>query len=50
MHNATLGNVDVVVMNTPAAQKADNKTLIDSLEKHWSRCQSARKTPTRTQE
>jgi ribonuclease P protein component len=35
-HNrAQLGGLDVVVLNQPAAAKASNEMLFDSLEKHW---------------
>ena len=33
-----LKGLDIVVMNRPAAATADNKTLADSLEKHWQTC------------
>lgn len=37
-HKAALGGVDVVVMNQPAAARATNRALFDSLGKHWDRC------------
>ena len=44
----TLGSIDVVVMNTPAAHKANNKALFASLEQHWQRCRAHRKTVAQT--
>ena len=35
---ATLGGVDIVVINQPAASRATNKALFESLEAHWQRC------------
>ncbi len=35
---ALLGGVDVVVLNQPAAGRAGNKALFDSLERHWQQC------------
>jgi ribonuclease P protein component len=36
-----LKDLDIVVMNRPAAATADNKTLADSLEKHWQTCRES---------
>jgi len=38
-HRATLGGVDIVVLNLPAAARAKNRALFDSLENHWQQCQ-----------
>ncbi len=40
-HRADLGGLDVVVLNQPAAMRASNKVLFDSLHEHWQRCHSA---------
>ena len=40
-HKATLGGLDVVVLNQPAATDAPNKALFDSLARHWKRCGTA---------
>ncbi len=40
-HRADLEGLDVVVLNRPAAMRASNKTLFDSLHKHWQRCHTA---------
>jgi len=37
-HQESLGGVDIVVLNQPAAQSADNQQLFASLERHWQRC------------
>jgi ribonuclease P protein component len=37
-HQADLGNVDVVVINSPAAATATSRQLFDSLAAHWTRC------------
>jgi ribonuclease P protein component len=42
MHRAEIEGLDVVVMNQAAAERASNKTLFDSLHKHWQRCRSVR--------
>jgi len=42
MNRAALKGLDVVVMNQPAATRASNKALFDSLNEHWQRCRSAR--------
>ncbi len=39
--HAVLRGLDVVVVNQPAAMRASNKVLFDSLHKHWQRCHSA---------
>lgn len=46
-HKAALAGLDVVVMNQPAAERADNRALFDSLSEHWQRCCNAgqRNTP-----
>ena len=41
-HRADLRGLDVVVMNQPAAMRASNKALFDSLHQHWQRCRSTR--------
>jgi len=41
-HREDLNGLDVVVLNMPAAMRASNKELFDSLHKHWQRCHSAR--------
>jgi len=40
-HRTDLEGLDVVVLNQPAAMRASNKELFDSLHKHWQRCHSA---------
>lgn len=40
-HRETLQGFDVVVLNQPAAMRANNKALFDSLHQHWQRCRSA---------
>ena len=40
LNQKKIGAVDVVVLNQPAAANAGNKTLFDSLEKHWQNCQT----------
>jgi len=37
----SLPNIDIVVLNQPAAARADNKALFLSLEHHWQRCREA---------
>jgi len=37
-HQQTLGGIDIVVLNQPAATVAANRVLFDSLENHWRRC------------
>jgi len=37
-HQADLGNLDVVVINSPAAAAATSRQLFDSLAGHWTRC------------
>ena len=39
-HRSALGGLDIVVLNQPAATRAGNKALFDSLEDHWQRCGS----------
>jgi len=41
-HRADLAGLDVVVLNQPAAMRASNKALFDSLHKHWHRCHAGR--------
>ena len=41
-HRADLAGLDVVVLNQPAAMRASNKMLFDSLHQHWQRCLAAR--------
>ena len=33
-----LGGIDVVVLNQPAAARAPNRLLFESLDRHWQRC------------
>jgi ribonuclease P protein component len=40
-HKATLGGLDVVVLNQPAATDAPNQALFESLARHWQRCGTA---------
>jgi len=40
-HCAELAGLDVVVLNRPAAMRAGNKALFDSLQGHWQRCHAA---------
>ena len=40
-HQKDLGGIDVVVNNQPAASRANNRALFDSLDSHWKRCGSA---------
>jgi len=40
-HQDGLAGLDVVVINQPAARKADNRTLFASMAGHWQRCQQA---------
>lgn len=40
-HRAGLSGLDIVVLNQPAAMRASNKALFDSLQRHWQRCQTA---------
>lgn len=35
LHQATLAGRDVVVIGQQAASRADNRTLFESLERHW---------------
>lgn len=32
-----IGGMDLVILNQPAAARADNKALFDSLDRHWRR-------------
>ena len=43
-----LSGLDVVVMNKPAAADASNREILDSLERHWTRCSKARTREHRT--
>ena len=36
--SAELQGLDIVVMNGPAAERAENRELFASLETHWQRC------------
>mgnify|MGYP001820251278 CR=1 FL=1 len=36
-HRETIGGLDIVVLNQPAAASASNQALGDSLEQHWRR-------------
>lgn len=38
VHRERLPAIDIVVLNQPAAARANNKTLFVSLETHWQRC------------
>jgi ribonuclease P protein component len=40
MNRGDLQGLDVVVMNQPAATRASNKALFDSLQRHWQSCRS----------
>jgi ribonuclease P protein component len=44
-HKMLLSNLDIVVINQPAATKASNPELIASLETHWHRCKKAKRIP-----
>jgi len=37
-HQAALDDLDVVVINQPAASDGSNRQLFDSLDRHWQRC------------
>ena len=39
-HREQLKGLDIVVINNPAATRAPNRALFDSLEHHWRRCAS----------
>jgi len=39
LYRPTLGGVDIVVLNQPAAARAKNSALFESLENHWQHCQ-----------
>jgi ribonuclease P protein component len=43
-----LSGLDVVVINQPAATRATNQQISDSLESHWNRCSKARSRTPRT--
>jgi len=38
-HQAMLENLDVVVINQPAASDGSNRQLFDSLDRHWQQCE-----------
>ena len=40
-HRAELRGLDVVVLNQPAAMRAGNNAISDSLQGHWQRCHAA---------
>ncbi len=40
-HQAQLSGLDVVVMNQPNTEAANNRELFDSLAAHWRRCRGA---------
>ena len=40
-HRYELGNVDIVIMAQPAAQRASNADINKSLEWHWNKIRSA---------
>ena len=42
---AGLANLDIVVINRPAAAAANNQQLFASLEGHWRQCQKAKRIP-----
>jgi len=44
-HQAHLGNLDFVVINSPAAAAATSPQLFDSLAAHWTRCGLAADAP-----
>ena len=37
-HSAELEGLDIIVMNAPNAERATNRELFASLDKHWQRC------------
>jgi ribonuclease P protein component len=37
-----MGGVDLVVLNQPAAARASNKALFESLDSHWTRVSAAK--------
>ena len=41
-HREALRGLDIVVINNPAATRAPNRALFDSLQNHWRRCASRR--------
>lgn len=45
-HREQLQGLDVVVLNQPQAAAACNKTLFDSLHRHWQRCRAGKAEPT----
>jgi len=36
-HRETIGGMDLVVLNQPAAAGAENRALFESLDEHWRR-------------
>jgi ribonuclease P protein component len=42
---AGLAELDIVVINQPAAATANNQQLFASLDEHWRRCQKAKRIP-----
>jgi len=41
LHGAELAGLDIVVLNRPAAMRASNEALFDSLQGHWQKCHAA---------
>ena len=37
-HQAALENLDIVVLNQPAARDGSNEQLLASLDRHWQQC------------
>jgi ribonuclease P protein component len=48
-HQQQLTGLDVVVINQPAASMASKLAMTESLERHWQKCSSTKRTTT-TQE
>lgn len=40
-HREQLKALDIVVINNPAATRAPNRALFESLQNHWRRCASS---------
>lgn len=38
LHQREVAGLDIVVMNRPGAEAADNSRLFDSLAAHWQKC------------
>jgi len=46
LHKEALSGLDVVVMSRPTASRASNRTLFDSLARHWQKCRAGDAEPT----